>query len=102
LWEHCPKFVAAPKLAAAAPRPSAIQRENVALSSRLVGDRVAEPSELRVQLPIKFRANPIERVAKEFPKVHFTPIDGLVKLPNVQSVRRAPSVIARAAAALAE
>ena len=34
--------------------PSAIPRENVALSSRLVSDRVAEPSELRVQLPIKF------------------------------------------------
>jgi hypothetical protein len=34
--------------------PSAIPRENVALSSRLVGDRVAEPRERRVQLPIKF------------------------------------------------
>jgi basic membrane protein A and related proteins len=32
------------------------------------------------------QANPIERVAKEFPKVHFTLIDGVVKLPNVQSV----------------
>jgi basic membrane protein A and related proteins len=32
------------------------------------------------------QANSIERVAKEFPKVHFTLIDGVVKLPNVQSV----------------
>jgi basic membrane protein A and related proteins len=32
------------------------------------------------------QASPIERVAKEFPKVHFTLIDGVVKLPNVQSV----------------
>jgi hypothetical protein len=36
---------------AEARRPS---RENVALRSRLVGDRGAEPSALRVQLPIKF------------------------------------------------
>jgi len=34
--------------------PWAIPRENVALRSRLVGDRGAEPSELRVKLPIKF------------------------------------------------
>jgi hypothetical protein len=34
--------------------PSATPRENVALSSRLVGDRVAEPSEVRVRHPIKF------------------------------------------------
>jgi basic membrane protein A len=31
-------------------------------------------------------ANPVEKVAKEFPNVHFTVIDGVVKLPNVQSV----------------
>jgi hypothetical protein len=43
-----------PKLTGEAPRPSAIPRENIALGSRLVGDRGAEPSELRVQLPIKF------------------------------------------------
>jgi basic membrane protein A len=29
---------------------------------------------------------PVEAVAKEFPAVHFTVIDALVKLPNVQSV----------------
>ncbi len=32
------------------------------------------------------QANHIEKVAKEFPKVRFTVIDGVVKLPNVQSV----------------
>jgi basic membrane protein A len=32
------------------------------------------------------QANPVEKVAKEFPKVRFTIIDGIVKLPNVQSV----------------
>jgi basic membrane protein A len=32
------------------------------------------------------QANPVEKVAKEFPKVRFTLIDGVVKLPNVQSV----------------
>ena len=32
------------------------------------------------------QANPVEKVAKEFPNVHFTLIDGVVKLPNVQSV----------------
>jgi basic membrane protein A len=32
------------------------------------------------------QANPVEKVAKEFPKVRFTIIDGVVKLPNVQSV----------------
>jgi basic membrane protein A len=32
------------------------------------------------------QTNPVEKVAKEFPKIHFTIIDGLVKLPNVQSV----------------
>jgi basic membrane protein A len=32
------------------------------------------------------QANAIEKVAKEFPKVRFTIIDGVVKLPNVQSV----------------
>ena len=30
--------------------------------------------------------NPVEKVAKEFPKARFTLIDGVVKLPNVQSV----------------
>ena len=28
----------------------------------------------------------LEKVAKEFPKIHFTIIDSVVKLPNVQSV----------------
>src|SRR4029453_18965650 len=32
------------------------------------------------------QANAVEKVAKEFPKVRFTVIDGVVKLPNVQSV----------------
>ena len=32
------------------------------------------------------QANPVEKVAKEFPKIRFTIIDGVVKLPNVQSV----------------
>jgi len=32
------------------------------------------------------QANPVEKIAKEFPKVRFTLIDGIVKLPNVQSV----------------
>jgi len=32
------------------------------------------------------QANPVEKVAREFPKVRFTLIDGVVKLPNVQSV----------------
>jgi len=32
------------------------------------------------------QANPVEKVAKEFPKVRFTIIDGVVNLPNVQSV----------------
>jgi basic membrane protein A len=32
------------------------------------------------------QANAVEKVAKEFPKVRFTIIDGVVKLPNVQSV----------------
>src|SRR3979490_1622828 len=32
------------------------------------------------------QANPVEKVAKEFPNVRFTLIDGVVKLPNVQSV----------------
>src|SRR5690349_19085011 len=32
------------------------------------------------------QANSVEKVAKEFPKVRFTIIDGVVKLPNVQSV----------------
>jgi basic membrane protein A and related proteins len=32
------------------------------------------------------QANPVEKIAKEFPKVRFTLIDGVVKLPNVQSV----------------
>jgi len=32
------------------------------------------------------QANAVEKVAKEFPKVRFTLIDGVVKLPNVQSV----------------
>ena len=32
------------------------------------------------------QANAVEKVAKEFPKVQFTIIDGVVKLPNVQSV----------------
>jgi len=32
------------------------------------------------------QANHIEKVAKEFPKIRFTVIDGVVKLPNVQSV----------------
>src|SRR5262245_16276461 len=32
------------------------------------------------------QANTVEKVAKEFPKVRFTLIDGVVKLPNVQSV----------------
>jgi basic membrane protein A and related proteins len=32
------------------------------------------------------QANPVEKIAKEFPKVRFTIIDGVVKLPNVQSV----------------
>ncbi len=32
------------------------------------------------------QANPVEKVAKEFPKVRFTVIDGVVNLPNVQSV----------------
>jgi len=32
------------------------------------------------------QANPVEKVAKEFPKVRFTLIDGVVSLPNVQSV----------------
>ncbi|MBV8169564.1 MAG: BMP family ABC transporter substrate-binding protein [Alphaproteobacteria bacterium] len=30
--------------------------------------------------------NPVEKVAKDFPKARFTLIDGVVKLPNVQSV----------------
>jgi hypothetical protein len=47
------EFVAPSQACGGAPRPSAIPRENIALSSRLVGDRGAEPSELRVQLPIK-------------------------------------------------
>ena len=32
------------------------------------------------------QANAVEKVAKEFPKIRFTVIDGVVKLPNVQSV----------------
>jgi basic membrane protein A len=32
------------------------------------------------------QANSVEKIAKEFPKVRFTIIDGVVKLPNVQSV----------------
>src|SRR5882724_2213628 len=32
------------------------------------------------------QTNPVEKVAKEFPNVRFTLIDGVVKLPNVQSV----------------
>ena len=32
------------------------------------------------------QANAVEKVAKEFPKVQFTIIDGVVKLPNVQSI----------------
>ena len=32
------------------------------------------------------QANAVEKIAKEFPKVRFTVIDGVVKLPNVQSV----------------
>ncbi len=32
------------------------------------------------------QANAVEKIAKEFPKVQFTIIDGVVKLPNVQSV----------------
>jgi len=32
------------------------------------------------------QSNPIEKVAAAFPKVRFTLIDGIVKLPNVQSV----------------
>ncbi|HJQ58011.1 MAG TPA: BMP family ABC transporter substrate-binding protein [Vineibacter sp.] len=32
------------------------------------------------------QANAVEKVAKEFPKVRFTIIDGVVKLPNAQSV----------------
>jgi basic membrane protein A len=32
------------------------------------------------------QANAVEKVAKEFPKTQFTIIDGVVKLPNVQSV----------------
>ena len=32
------------------------------------------------------QANAVEKVAKEFPKIRFTIIDGVVKLPNVQSV----------------
>jgi basic membrane protein A and related proteins len=32
------------------------------------------------------QANPVEKIAKEFPNVRFTLIDGVVKLPNVQSV----------------
>lgn len=32
------------------------------------------------------QANAVEKVAKEFPKVRFTLIDSVVKLPNVQSV----------------
>src|ERR1700704_5598507 len=32
------------------------------------------------------QANPVEKVAKEFPNVRFTLIDAVVKLPNVQSV----------------
>jgi basic membrane protein A len=32
------------------------------------------------------QANAVEKVAREFPKVRFTLIDGVVKLPNVQSV----------------
>jgi basic membrane protein A len=32
------------------------------------------------------QANPIEKIAKEFPKVRFTLIDGVVNLPNVRSV----------------
>src|SRR5215471_942583 len=37
-------------------RPGSSSRENVALSSRLVGDRVTEPSELRVQNSDQIRA----------------------------------------------
>ena len=32
------------------------------------------------------QANAVEKVAKDFPKLHFTVIDGVVNLPNVQSV----------------
>ncbi len=32
------------------------------------------------------QANPIDKIAKEFPKVRFTLIDGVVNLPNVRSV----------------
>ena len=32
------------------------------------------------------QASTVEKIAKEFPKLQFTVIDGLVKLPNVQSV----------------
>lgn len=32
------------------------------------------------------QANAVEKVAKEFPNIHFTLIDSVVKLPNVQSV----------------
>jgi hypothetical protein len=47
-----------------APRPT--PRENVALRSRLVGDRGAEPSKLRVQLPIKFELVINLKTAKAF------------------------------------
>ena len=54
----------------------------------LAGDHLKSASDLGVPIiGVGFnQANPIEKVAKEFPKVHFTLIDGVVKLPNVQSV----------------